>query len=355
MAGETGQNALVDSSMPEPLSSLLPGEEESFPPVIRDLLETPGNYAFVQAMEVIRRYLRSQGIAVDGDTFRFSVNPNLSFPPADIESLRLVRDEDGRTRVEMMMNLLGLHGAGSPLPAYFTEYVAQHQDYPDALRDFFDIFNHRLVRILQATWVKYRYYAQYRQAATDRLSDRFFGFVGVGGQAIRQAKNLNWPRLMAYMGLIAFSGESLGSMESILRHYFAHQDVHVIPCIPRWAPIPEDQQTRLDECNCILGDDFIIGTEAPDQTGKFRIRISNLTWDEFISFLPNLDKFEELQTLTKFVLRSRLDFDVELRLHPDAVRTWQLEEGNSMFLGWATWSGEGGDGVVILETQHGEL
>lgn len=344
MAGETRQNQAL--SVPGGLP---------YPPVILDLLETPGNFAFAQALDVVARYLRSSGLHVDDETFRFSVNPNLSFPPSDIESLRLLEDENGAVRVEMMMNLLGLHGAASPLPAYFTEYVAQNQDDPDALRDFFDIFNHRLVAILHASWRKYRYYTQYRQYAVDRLSRRFFSFVGVGHEQIRQAKNLNWPRLMAYMGLIAFSGESAGSMESILRHYFSHQDMYVIPCVTRWVQIPEDQQTRLGTANCAAGLDFILGTEVPDQTGKFRIRISNLTWDEFISFLPHKSKFGELQTLTKFVLRSRLDFDVELRLRPEEVRSWKLEEGNDMFLGWATWSGEGGDGIVILETEHREL
>lgn len=344
MEGETRQNA--------PLGHPLPGP---YPPVMQDLLETPGNYAFAQALEIVKRFLRSQDIAIQGEDFRYSVNPNLSFPPSDIESMKLAVDDDGRARVALMMNFLGLHGAASPLPAYFTEHVARNQDDPDALRDFFDIFNHRLVGLLHDTWLKYRYYSQYRRKATDRLSDRFFSFVGIGHKQIRQAKNLNWPRLMAYMGLIAFSGEASGSMESILRHYFSYQNIHVIPCIPRWVDIPEDQQTKLGDSNCTLGEDFILGEEVPDQTGKFRICISNLSWQEFISFLPHKSKFGELQTLTKFVLRSRLDFDVELRLAPEEVRSWQLDGGNDMFLGWGTWSGEGGDGVVILQTEHREL
>lgn len=344
MDGASRQNTSVDSPL-----------RRFCPPVISDLLNIPGNFAFVQALDLMTRYLRCQGYDVDESSFRFIVNPNLSFPPSDIEFLRLRESDDNKVRVEMMMNLLGLHGADSPLPAYFTEYVAQNQDDPDALRDFFDVFNHRLIALLHGSWKKYRYYVQYRRMATDRLSGRFFGFAGLGHEEIRGAKQLNWPRLMAYMGLIALSGESAGSMESILRHYFSYQDIQVVSCIPRWVAIPEDQQTRLGEANDALGSDFIIGTDVPDQTGKFRIRISSLVWDDFISFLPNKSKFGELQTLTKFVLRSRLDFEVELRLRPDEVRSWRLEEGNDMFLGWATWSGEGGEGSVILETEHREL
>ncbi len=331
------------------------GKLAPYPPLVRELVSLPGAFAFPQAVDIARRYICSGGGEETPDLFRYSVNPALSFPPGDIESLEFVARDDKPPQIALMLNLMGLHGAGSPLPAYFTEYVAQHTDGPDALRDFFDIFNHRLISLLYGSWGKYRYYAQYKAQATDRLSRRFFGFIGLGHRELRQAKKLSWPRLMAYMGLIAFNGEAAGSLESILRHYFSHQSISIIPCITRWVAVPADQQCRLGENNCRLGEDFITGEEVPDQTGKFRIRIAELTWERFNSFLPSDRNFAELQTLVKFVMRSRLDFDVELRLLPEEIRPWKLEADNECRLGWSIWSGEGGDGIVILETDHQEL
>jgi type VI secretion system protein ImpH len=183
----------------------------------------------------------------------------------------------------------------------------------------------------------------------DILSRRFAGFMGVGHKASRAAKDLHWPRLMAYIGLIVFSGEAAGSLESILRHYFSHADISIVPCIRRWIDIPEDQQTRLGTANCTLGTDFLLGSSMPDQTGKFRIRIANLSWRRFNDFLPSGNLLGELRTLVNFVLRSRLDFDVELRLRSEEIPEWRLEESNECRLGWSTWAGEGGDGVVVLE------
>jgi type VI secretion system protein ImpH len=342
MAGKTGQN-------PAHMNS---GEYTSYPPVVGDMLTSPGSFAFPQAIDIAGRYLRGEGYRLSSDSFRYSVNPALSFPPSDIEQLSFVIREGMHPQVALMLNLLGLHGAGSPLPAYFTEYVAQHADEQDALRDFFDIFNHRLITLLYSIWRKYRYYAQYEVHAADRLSSRFFGFIGMGHQELRKAKQLRWPRLMAYVGLIAFNGEAAGSLESILRHYFSHEAISIVPCINRWVAVPYDQQTRLGESNFLAGEDFILGDEVPDQTGKFRIRIEKLTWERFNSFLPSGENFSELQTLVKFVLRSRLDFDVELRLLPEEIRPWCLEAENECRLGWSTWSGEGGDGITILETDH---
>ena len=341
MAGQTGQNrnAVTDATRPV---SALPEE----------LPRTPGNFAFTQAVMLVLRGLRATAPSATEDNIRYSVNPNLCFPPADIE--RLEFSEDG-ARASLMLNLMGLHGAGSPMPAYFTDHVAQNQDYPDALRDFLDIFNHQLIAILYKTWRKYRYYALYESGATDRMSGLFFGFIGVGHADLRRAKALNWPRLMAYMGLIAFKGEAASSLEQILRHYFRHDDVDVLPCMPRWVAIPQDQQCRLGQSNYRLNADFLLGSEVPDQTGKFRIRISTLDWRRFNEFLPCGERFAELHTLVLFVLRSRLEFDVELRLRPEEIRQWKLGKDSECLLGWSVWNGEGGDGIVVLKANRRDL
>jgi type VI secretion system protein ImpH len=323
---------------------------------MEDLLTTPGRYAFVQAMHVASRYLRQQSLPAKHDGCRFSVNPSLAFPPADIESLSILEPENGGPRIDMMLNLLGMHGADSPLPAYFTEYVAQHSEDPDPLRDFFDIFNHRIIRILYAVWGKYRYYANYAQHAEDPLSQRFYGFIGAGMEETRAAINIQWPRLMAYMGLIAMSGDAEGSLESILRHYFNHRDIVIIPCIRRWVAIPADQQTVLGVRNYIVGENFILGNEILDQSGKFRIRIDNLDWQTFLSFLPCYTKFEELKSVVNFVLKSRLSFDVELKLKLGEIRPWiPGDDTHGTLLGWSTWSGTGTESAVVLETDFGEL
>jgi type VI secretion system protein ImpH len=323
--------------------------------LLEELCSAPSTFAFAQAVEIARRWLRSEGFSPSPTAFRYSVNPALAFPPGDIAGFAVVQRAHAPPQVALTLNLVGLHGAGSPLPAYFTEHIAQHADESDALREFFDIFNHRLVSMLHATWEKYRYYTLYEKLASDRLSGYFFGFIGAGYRELRNENVLHWPRLMAYMGLIAFNSESEGSLEAILRHYFSHDSITIVPCITRWISVPEDQQNRLGECNCALGGDFIMGDAMSNQTGKFRIRIEDLTWARFNTFLPSGESFTELRTLVALVLKSRLDFDVELRLRPDEIHPWILEDGSECRLGWSMWAGQGGDGVVILETDHQEL
>ena len=349
MAATTGQaDSVATPATPAP--ARLSGRKTA---VYSKLEESPGSFAFAQAVHLIRRYLASQGVAEPEKALRFRVNPNLSFPPGDMESLAFAGQGE-KTRALLILNLMGLHGAGSPLPVYFSEYVAQHQDEPDALRDFFDLFNHELIDILYGTWRKYRYYLQYREDATDELSRRFLGFIGMGYEQLRQNEGLNWSRLLAYMGLIAFKSDAAGSLESTLRHYFSHAAVHVVPCIRRIVDLPEDQLCRLGVANCRLEGDCLLGEHVADQTGKFRILIAGLSWQRFNAFLPDQAIFAELAMLVKMVLRSRLQFDVELRLRPEEIRPLVIGDASETKLGWSTWLGEGGQGVVILEPGHQE-
>lgn len=322
---------------------------------VREKLEQlPGSFAFAQAIDLVERRLRELGSSEPQKDILYRVNPNLSFPPGDIESINFTETQNGTPRAEVMLNLMGLHGSASPLPTYFTEFVAKHQDEENALRDFFDIFNHELISILYGVWRKYRYYLRYEKDATDILSQHFFGFIGLGHKSMRDAKNLRWSKLLSYSGLIAFKADSIVSLESILRHYFSHDDITVVPCIPRRVPIPEDQQARLGGNNSTLSVDLMLGSEVTDQTGKFRVRISSLNWKRFNTFLPDTKSFSELKTLLRFVLPTRLTFDVELRLDPDEIPPMSLGPDSVNRLGWSSWLGDG-DGIVVLEPAHQEI
>lgn len=338
MAGQAGEEA-------DPVSALRKSETCGMSDA---LARISGGYAFSRAVEHVLRIgpeeLRAR------DWLRFKVNPNLSFPPGDIHAVESAGAESDAERVWFVLNLMGLHGAASPLPAYFTEHVAQHQDEPDALRDFLDVINHHLISIFYGIWNKYRYYLQFRDHGADINSRRFFSFIGLGHKELQGTSGLRRERLLSYMGLIAFSGEATGSLESILRHYFGHPLVHIIPCIRRQVPIPADQQCALGLANCRLSTDFLLGSEVLDQTGKFRVLFDALSWKRFTDFLPGGSLFSELRSLVRFVLRSRLGFDVELRLKPAEIPEFTIGKASPCRLGWTTWAGQGGDGVIILET-----
>ena len=79
---------------------------------------------------------------------RFRTRVGLSFCRGQIAELNL-SEEVGKP-YEMVVNFFGLTGIDSPLPYFYTEEIInQESQYigKSALREFFDLFNHRLLRL----------------------------------------------------------------------------------------------------------------------------------------------------------------------------------------------------------------
>ena len=83
MAAKTGQRDAV--RVPVSPRAVCPRKRKTA--VYSRLEESPGSFAFAQAVHIIRRYLSSQGVTDPKKALRFRVNPNLSFPPGDMEGL----------------------------------------------------------------------------------------------------------------------------------------------------------------------------------------------------------------------------------------------------------------------------
>jgi hypothetical protein len=77
--------------------------------------------------------------------------------------------------------------------------------------------------LLLPIWQKYRYHARFRTGARDPLSEQLFALIGLGGQRIRQTSELNWKRLLPYLGLLSLRAHPLNTFRGYrhLQEYFA--------------------------------------------------------------------------------------------------------------------------------------
>ena len=64
---------------------------------------------------------------------------------------------------------LGLYGPDSPLPAYVNERIVARDRDATALRDFLDLFNHRILTLLCRIARRYRHIRVFDGAATDEI------------------------------------------------------------------------------------------------------------------------------------------------------------------------------------------
>ncbi|MDU9039746.1 type VI secretion system baseplate subunit TssG [Pseudomonas corrugata] len=282
------------------------------------------------------------------ERLEFQANPSLGFAASDIDRVEFF-EEHGQLRARLRLNLLGLVGAGSPLPAFYGEQALGDDGDGNPTRHFLDLFHHRLQRLMLPIWRKYRYSASFQSGARDPFSEQLFALVGLGGDAIRQATQLNWRRLLPYLGLLSLRAHSAALFEAVLRYYFKHAELNLEQCIERRVHIIDEQRNRLGLTNSLLHEDLVLGEQVRDRSGKFRIHIRNLDWQRFHEFLPIGVGYQPLCALVRFILRDPLEYDIRLVLHQQEIRALRIGEHNTCHLGWTSWLGhERADGAVIL-------
>ncbi|WP_047287531.1 type VI secretion system baseplate subunit TssG [Pseudomonas protegens] len=282
------------------------------------------------------------------DQLEFQANPSLGFPGSDVDRVEFF-EEHGQMRARLRFNLIGLFGAGSPLPAFYGEQALGDSEEGNPTRNFLDLFHHRLQRLMLPIWSKYRYRASFKSGALDSFSAQLFALIGLGGEDIRKAKELNWKRLLPYLGLLSLRAHSAALIEAVLRYYFKHADLVIEQCIERRVEILDEQRNCLGQANSLLGEDLVLGERVRDRSGKFRIHISQLDWQRFHEFLPIGFGYQPLCALVRFTLRDPLDYDIRLVLRQEEIRELCIGEQNTCRLGWTSWLGhEKADGVVTL-------
>lgn len=235
------------------------------------------------------------------------------------------------------------------MPAFYSEQALGDSEEGNPTRNFLDLFHHRLHRLLLPIWRKYRYRVSFQSGASDAFSAQLFALVGLGGEEIRKARELNWKRLLPYLGLLGLRAHSAALIESVLRYYFKHAELVAEQCIERRVAILEEQRNRLGLFNSQLGEDAVLGERVRDRSGKFRIHIRQLDWQRFHEFLPIGPGYQPLCALVRFTLRDPLDYDIRLVLRHEEIREFRIGAQNACRLGWTSWLGrERADGVVTL-------
>ena len=222
MATEGGTQDLdlnVESGEPvaESVAPVVPPRAE-----IREALERePFCFDFFQAVRLLER-LMPQRQAVgkfvnpSREVVHFGAHPSVSFPPSQLHSLTLKEGEPAR----MTVNFMGLTGPLGVLPHYYTELVIVRERAKDgALRDFYDIFNHRMIALFFQAWQKYRFTVAYERGELDRFSHHLLDLIGLGTEGLQNRQAVLDESLIYYAGLLAQWPRSASALRQVLTDY----------------------------------------------------------------------------------------------------------------------------------------
>ena len=313
--------------------------------VEEQLWEDPTSFEFFQAVRLLQRLFPHRTPVgefrnPEQEVVRFVVPPTIAFPASDIQSLAERPNQPPR----MAVNFMGLTGPQGVLPHNYTLQVAERvrgRDY--ALRDFLDIFHHRIVSLFYRGWEKYRFAVAYERDREDRFTGHLLDLVGLGTQELRKRLPVPDEALVFYAGLLALRSRPAVALQQMLEDYFG-VPVDIEQFVGGWYALDVGTQCRLaDEmdggASQQLGWGAVVGDEVWDQQSRVRIRLGPLTRAQYDEFLPTGGAYEPLRALVRFFAGEQFDFEIQLVLARDEVPLCILgADGDGVPpLGWCTW------------------
>lgn len=221
---------------------------------LEQLIAEPSRFDFYQAVYAIERQFSSeqklwQGVGRDGfpakELVRFKSVQHLGFPGQPISKItpQLPAQAGGESEnkiqphaLAMHVSFMGLTGPSGVMPQHYTEMVLQRLKQRDkTMRDFFDLFNHRLISLYYRAWEKYRFACQYEMS---RNHDDSFS------QVIRHLSGAQSTLGLYYAGAFAQQNRSARQLTQILSELLGC-NVELNPLQGRWLKLGADEQSRL--------------------------------------------------------------------------------------------------------------
>lgn len=385
--------------------------------LLEELLERPYEFEFFQAVHLLER---AEGNRVpvgfqgppEREIVRFRSLPSLNFPPATVFAIGKeppAKPSSPPPPQVMTVTFGGLFGPDGALPANYTLNIIKQLERGrgeerTALRDWLDLFNHRLISLFYRAWEKYRFvlpFVRYLRARNiaeggvpgqantmqisialqaqrtepDPFTHTLYSMVGMAPASLRnrlqvavrlaeapgdvideaidkqRLANVDDLALLYYSGLFAQRPRNAANLVTILSDFFG-LPVRVVQFSGQWLAIPPSQQSRFEEGGCcLLGINAIAGERVWDVVSSFRLRIGPVNYKTFQDLLPDRAPTPRRKTFFLFCQLARLfvgpefDFEVQIILAGSEVPECQLKEGGrdvlGARLGWNTWLKDG--------------
>jgi len=309
-------------------------KRQSAPPIKDILFQEPYRFEFHQAIKLLE-YLYPHAIP-----FGETVDPldevvtvksriYLESLASDIYSL-----EEGPI---LNINFMGIAGIQGPLPFPYTEVLIQRIRNGDtSLKDFLDIFNHRLVSILHRIRKQYMISLNSQTPEKTEIAIGLKAFIGIGQATLENRLSVPDRSLLDYAGLYWSRPRSAKGLEAVLNSYFKIP-IRVEQYVGQWRPLAKEQQTRIGRNGQWqhLGQGATLGTRVWDQMSHFRLYLGPLDVDKLDIFLPFGRGYARLKDLTQLYVGPSMTFSVHYI--PKNPPSTTLK--NQAYLGWRSWLG----------------
>ena len=311
---------------------------------VEELLRSePYRFEFFQAIRLLERMAPDRkplGRFTNpaDEVARLGAFPSLSFPASEIQSIDWPEGEPP----SLAVNFMGVTGPQGPLPHFYTTLILARLRAGDrTLRDFLDLFHHRMLSFFYQAWEKYRFAVSYERGERDRFSHHLLDLIGLGTLGLQERLAVPDDAFLFFAGILGQRPHSAHALELLLNDYF-EVPCEVVQLVGGWFRLDETTECCIGERSTPseqLGLGAVVGDEVWNQQARARIRIGPLDLENYLDFLPNGSAYKPLRSLLRFWTNEEIDFEVQLVLEREEVPRCQLGgQGDSApQLGWVTW------------------
>jgi type VI secretion system protein ImpH len=311
---------------------------------VEDLLRSePYRFEFFQAIRLLERLAPDRKplgrfTNPSDEVARLGAYPSLSFPASEIQAI----DWPEGKPPSLAVNFMGVTGPQGPLPHFYTTLIlARLRSGDRTLRDFLDLFHHRMLSFFYQAWEKYRFAVSYERGERDRFSHHLLDLIGLGTLGLQERLSVPDDAFLFFAGILGQRPHSAHALELLLNDYF-EVPFEVTQLVGGWFRLDDATECCIGERSTPseqLGLGAVVGDEVWNQQARARIRIGPLDLEDYLDFLPNGSAYQPLRSLLRFWTNEEIDFEVQLILEREEVPRCQLGgDGDSApQLGWVTW------------------
>lgn len=284
--------------------------------VVHRLFKYPYDFSFLQAVRLFQKLLPKGEIIgttlnPSEDPISFSGRYTYSLPSSDI--YRVYVAENKPVMEVNFWNIAGPHGA---LPNPLSEKVVERIREGDlALKEFIDIFNHRLLSIYYCVAQKYSFVLSPKNSIQTTTGHML---CAIGGIDPHQDKylSLSTTDLAQYAGIVWQRPRSAAGLEQILSDYF-QVPIHIEQFVGAWTDINRRQRSfigRRRGRNHRLGRTTFLGKRFWQAGHHFIVHVGPLTAEQFHQFIPTGTAYVEMCDMIKFYSPLELTFQLKMSL-----------------------------------------
>lgn len=292
--------------------------------LLEKLISQPQQFNFFQAVRLLHSYLNFTQKKIF-----FESDPSLRFPVSAISKIQINR------RINISVTFPGLFGASGFLPHHYTELLIQRIQLKDfALKNFLDIFNHRMISLFYQSHEKYHFYLNPKN-----ITHIITCLTGVSKTIFEKNSSLAKENFLFYAAYFSHSKRSAKNLENMLADFF-EISVAITPFQGKWISLSPSQWSRLSEKSNSwnqLGRNTVIGQKIWDEQSHFKITLGPLALHQFNNFLPHNIFWCKLIELTRRYISASLTFDIQLILNAGEIPDYQLNSANHTTLGRNLW------------------